>query len=281
MAKQTQGKLNWLEAHLPEGLLVDAAWLTKHGYSTALRSQYLKAGWLRQPTRMVYRRPFGELSWQQVVISLQTLLEYPLIVGGRTALNLHGYTHYLPRTEWEVHLYGEAPPPNWVNKLPLNVRFVYHNDHRLFRNQPITRGLTSLKWNLKSGDAASAKAAESGLAIQPWGQWDWPLTLSTPERALLEFLDELPERESFDLADKLMGSASNLSPRRMQKLLEDCRSVKVKRLFFFFADRHEHAWLKRLNKSVIDLGKGKRLLAKGGKLDRQYQITIPESLDAV
>ena len=38
MAKHTSGKLNWLEEHLPEGLVVDAAWLSKHGYSTSLRS---------------------------------------------------------------------------------------------------------------------------------------------------------------------------------------------------------------------------------------------------
>ncbi len=71
------------------------------------------------------------------------------------------------------------------------------------------------------------------------------MMLSAPERAILELLDELPDHESFHQADMLMQSLSTLSPVRMQKLLVDCRSVKVKRLFFFFADRHQHAWLKR------------------------------------
>jgi hypothetical protein len=66
----------------------------------------------------------------------------------------------------------------------------------------------------------------------------------------------------------------------LQKLLEDCKSVKVKRLFFFFADRHNHAWLKRLDRSRIDLGKGKRMLVRGGKLDPTYEITVPEDLYA-
>jgi hypothetical protein len=57
--------------------------------------------------------------------------------------------------------------------------------------------------------------------------------------------------------------------------------VKVKRLFFYFADRHHHAWLKRLDKSAIDLGTGKRMLVKGGKLDPTYQITVPEDPDGV
>ena len=113
-----------------------------------------------------------------------------------------------------------------------------------------------------------------------WGQWDWPLTLSRPERAFLEMLDELPDHESFHQADMIMQGAVNFSPRQLQKLLVDCSSVKVKRLFMFFADRYKHAWLKRLDKTKIDLGKGKRVLAKGGRLDPEYLITVPEDIDA-
>ncbi len=98
---------------------------------------------------------------------------------------------------------------------------------------------------------------------------------------MLELLDELPNRESFQQADKLIEGLVNLSPRRLQKLLEDCKSVKVKRLFFFFADRHGHAWLKRIERERIDLGKGKRMLVRGGRLDPVYGITVPEDLDAV
>src|ERR1700680_1984454 len=119
MTKQRNQKLNWLGRHLPEGLLADARWLTRHGYSTSLRSQYVAAGWLEQPARGVYRRRRGSLSWQQVGISLQTLLQYPILVGGRTALEAQGYAHYLARALKEVHLYGPKPPPRWLNKLPL------------------------------------------------------------------------------------------------------------------------------------------------------------------
>jgi hypothetical protein len=31
----------------------------------------------------------------------------------------------------------------------------------------------------------------------------------------------------------------------------------------------------------VELGKGKRVLVKGGVLDKKYQITVPEGLDAV
>lgn len=281
MAKQLDGKLNYLEHHLPEGLLVDAAWLNKHGYSTSLRSQYVAAGWLEQPARKVYQRPRGSLRWQQVVISLQTLLGYPLAVGGRTALELEGYAHYLAHETKEVHLYGPKQPPTWLNKLRVDVHFLYHNNQKLFRNDPFSHTPKSLDSNIQTGRGTSTDPLQRGLTIQSWGQWDWPLTLSTPERAVLELIDELPGRESFHQVDKLMEGLSNLSPHRLQKLLDDCCSVKVKRLFFFFADRYRHAWTKRIRKDDLDLGRGKRMLVKGGKLDSTYQITVPEDLNRV
>ena len=88
-------------------------------------------------------------------------------------------------------------------------------------------------------------------------------------------------RETFHQVDMLMQGMTNLSPRRLQKLLADCNSVKVKRLFFFFADRHAHAWLKPLKNEKFNLGKGKRMLVKGGKLNHAYQITVPEDLNGL
>jgi hypothetical protein len=273
MTKQRNKKLNGLERHLPEGLLVDARWLTHHGYSTSLRSQYVAAGWLKQPTRGVYSRPRGALSWQQVVISLQALLGHPLLVGGRTALETQGYAHYLAHDLKEIHLYGPKPPPRWLSKLNVGVHFIYHNDRSLFKNGLPATALTRLE-----APKQKLGADHDDWTIQSWGQWDWPLALSTPERAILELLDELPKHESFHQADMLMQSLANLSPRRLRKLLTECRSVKVKRLFFYFADRHQHAWLKQLAKKDFDLGEGKRMLVKGGKLDKTYQITVPEEL---
>ena len=281
MTEQKKSKLKWLEQEVPEGLVVTAAWLTEHGYSSSLRNQYVNAGWLQQPARGVFRRARGDLRWEQVVISLQTLLEFPVLVGGRTALELQGYAHFLSQEQREVHLYGQKPLPGWMSKLPFPQRFIFHKGTRLFRNDPITRGLTSLSWNVRTNDSTSADPIHGSFNRMPWGQWDWPLTLSTPERALFELLDELPHKESFHVVDKLVEGLASLSPNRLQKLLKDCHSVKVKRLFFFFADRHSPAWLKRIDKNAIDLGTGDRMLVRGGKFDSTYRITVPEDLDAV
>ncbi len=128
----------------------------------------------------------------------------------------------------------------------------------------------------KSGDRALAGA----LVRQTWGQWEWPLVMSSAERAILELLNEVPQRETFHQADMLMEGLRTLSPKRLQKLLAECHSIKVKRLFLWFAERRNYPWLKQLDRAEIDLGTGKRMLQRGGKLDPKYNITVPENLDA-
>ena len=271
-------KLNFLAKALPEGLLVDAAWLEQRGYYRSLRSQYVAAGWLEQPTRSVFCRPRGIISWEQVVISLQTLLEYPISVGGRTALELQGYAHYLPHSQQAIHLYCDKKLPSWVSKLKLEQGFIYHNRSRFL---PKIKHSSSAHLISEPFKANSELNLEGNLRVTLWGQWDWPLVMSTPERAILELLDELPKKESFHLADVTMEGLVNISPRRMQSLLEQTSSVKIKRLFLFFADRHQHRWLSQIDRSKTDLGKGKRMLVKGGKLNLKYQITVPGEFDGI
>ena len=277
MSEQNRRKLNHLDQALPEGLLVDAGWLEARGYYPSLRKKYVDLGWLEQPARRVYRRPRGSLGWEQAVISLQTLLACPVAVGGRTALELQGFAHYLTHTPFEVYLHGRHPPPTWLNKLPLGIQFTFRKTTRLFPKDPPGRGLSSLE--PRADDAASTSFPD--LVLKPWGHWDWPLALSTPERAILEMLDELPANESFLQADALMDGLSGLRPRRLQVLLEACASVKVRRLFLYFADRHGHAWLKYIDRDRVDLGNGKRMLVRGGKLDPTYNITVPADMHAL
>jgi hypothetical protein len=262
MTVQKEGKLNQLEKTLPQGLLVDAGWMERHGYSTSLRSQYVSAGWLVQPVRGTFKRPLGQLSWQKVVVSLQRLLDSNLVVGGRTALEMQGFSHYLsPTGPSTVHLYGAQPAPGWLDKLPLKEKF------RVHRSQVLFETLTS-------------EGLKSGTVRELPGSTEWPLMVSTPERALLELLDELPRHESFHQVDAVVEGLRNLSPRRLQMLLNDCKSIKVKRLFFWFAERHRCTWLPQIDQTRVNLGKGKRMLVKGGKLDPKYLITVPDDLNA-
>jgi hypothetical protein len=275
---ENKEKLNRLFRCLPEGVVTDAAWLEKNGYSASLRQKYVARGWLDRVAHGVYRRPApalaretgNDLSWGSVVISLQTLLKEHFVVGGRTSLELGGFAHYLSSgPQREIHLYGTDERPSWVRKLNLESRFVFHNAKRLFSNDIL----------LDFDHEAHDLLARSSYMRQRWGKWELPLVTSSPERAILELLDELPDRETFHQVDMLFEGLLNLSPRKLQPLLEDCKSIKVKRLFLWFAERHQPQWLSAVDRSAIDLGKGKRMLVKGGKLDPKFNITVPELLD--
>ena len=282
-------KLNRLQSILPEGLVVDSAWLEAQGYKRSLRVKYTANGWLVPVATGVFRRPVAglghaldqpyELTWELVVISLQNLMQVPTVVGGRTALELQGFAHYLPTApRREVHLYSAAPLPSWLDTVPVNVEWKRHSADRLFEGAG--RQLSHLAANLKTGALVSADPLHGhpDVAALSYGVSRWPLTVSTPERAALELVDEVPAHETFEQADAVLSGLRTLSPRRLQKLLEDCRSIRTKRLFLWFAERHNHAWVKHLDRARINLGRGKRSLVAGGRLDPTYNITVPASM---
>ncbi len=105
----------------------------------------------------------------------------PFYVGGRTALELQGFAHYLSHETKTIDLTGLEKPPTWLDKLNLPQRFVYHNSATLFRNDPTTKGLGSLAGNITDGTGRDLTRFQGGsLTSLARGQWDWPLTLSQP-----------------------------------------------------------------------------------------------------
>ena len=44
----------------------------------------------------------------------------------------------------------------------------------------------------------------------------------------------------------------------------------------YLADKHDHAWVKKIDIEKIDFGKGKRSLCSNGIYDSKYKIVIPK-----
>lgn len=99
--------------------------------------------------------------------------------------------------------------------------------------------------------------------------------MSSPERAIMEQMRLVRTNADIKHIYQLMEGLSALRPDTVQELLENCRSIKVKRLFLWNAEVADHAWFRRLNPSRVALGKGKRQIYQGGQLNKKYQITIP------
>ena len=75
-----------------------------------------------------------------------------------------------------------------------------------------------------------------------------------------------------------MEMMTTLRPALVQQLLEECSSIKVKRLFLYMAEKAGHNWFSALNLSKLDLGKGIRNISATGRYDNNYQIIIPTEL---
>lgn len=77
-----------------------------------------------------------------------------------------------------------------------------------------------------------------------------------------------------------MENLNSLRPDMVQLLLEQCTSVKVKRLFMYMAEKAGHAWFQYIKTDNIDYGDGKRSIVKNGVYIPKYQITVPKELEA-
>lgn len=273
--------------------MADSSWLGRMGCHSSLRARYVKSGWLERVGRGVFRRPPHGLakekseapSWRHVAVSLQMVMGSPVWAGGRTALELHGFGHYASGAgPKKIHLHCAEPAPGWLRKLDVQPPLTLRGAHRLFPAAAAIDAVKDFKHEAETfGEwtaVSAAGAANAGLTHLEIKESPWPLVLSTPERAALEMLEETPKNETFHQADMLMEGLLNLRPKHLNRLLRECRSVKAKRLFLWFAERHNHAWFKHLDVSGVDLGSGKRALAPGGRLDPKYLITVPENLDA-
>lgn len=252
---------------VPPGFLVDSRWFAARNIHRSSVHDYARRGWLERVTHGVYRRPVQAgaagtevQDWRILVLSLQHIMGYPVHVGGMTALRQAGYAHYLRLAGDEpVFLYG-ARIPTGVTKVPVQALFTPRS-LKLFADARL---------GVEDGHRGRDAAASD---LPSW--WRWPLRVSSPERAVLEALNELPEHESFHNLDLVFESLTTLRPRRLTSLLARCTSIKAKRLFFVFADRHDHAWRKHLQAETSGLGRGDRALVKGGKLHPKYRIMVP------
>lgn len=250
----TLGKL------LPLEQVATRAWLEAQNLDRHTLDNLLKSRQLALLTKGVYARPQLPVTWQGVVASLPRLVSSPVVLGGLSALELQGYAQYLRIDPTpEIHLWSSTPCPGWLKRTfgSLTANFHWHTGKRLWmEGWPRTPEIKEVLWLERH-----------------------PLKVSAPEQAWLELLATVPNEISLEHADQILQGLTTLSPRRLNQLLGECRSVQVKRIFFYLADRQRHSWQNHVASRSFDLGSGKRMLVPGGKLDPRYLITVPAELD--
>ena len=229
-------KINLLVNNWPKGTIKTVKELGELGYTPQLLKSYANSKWIKLFTRGIYKLYNDEVNWQGVIFGIQKKTMLPTLhPGGKTALTLKGYSHYISRNENKVYLFSDR-------KENIHVWLKKFNHIILKRNEV---------FNYKKNENFTIHKEEN-----------FSILVSTPELASLEMLYLIPNEQSFDEAAKIMEGLTTLRPQLVQNLLEECSSVKVKRLFLFMAEKLDHEWVNELNIEKINLGSGKRVIVK-------------------
>ncbi len=253
MSIENRNKLQkLLELHVPNTVLL-SSWMVSNGYSYSLLRKYKQNRWLESVGDGAFKRPSEDINWQGAIYSIQKQTDLNVHVGGLTALSLHGVSHYIRSGKEVVNLYSplEVRLPSWFFKYQWNAEILHTKSAFL----PLSIGLTNK------------------------GKGQFPLTISTVERAFLECLYQTPDKMDLIEAYHIMSGLINMRPRLLNQLLDQCRSIKVKRLFLYIAEKANHQWFSHLNLKELDLGTGDRSIVKNGVYNSKYKITIPKEIE--
>lgn len=236
----------------PSGVVYLSSWLTKNGFSTQLLNRYKKSNWIYSIGTGVWMRVGVEPTYQGALYAIQEQSKLSVHIGAKTALSLQGKAHYLELSTQQIILFGSSKEklPAWFSKYDWGLKVNYFSSSFL----PPKMGLQTLE------------------------QSNFSLLVSSPARALLECLYLVPKKQELVECYEIMEGLNNLRPKQVQELLEQCTSIKVKRLFLYMAEKAQHDWFNYINLEKIDLGKGKRSLVKDGVYIAKYHIAIPKAL---
>lgn len=244
-------KINNLRQQIPSNGIMLTSWLEKSGFNRSEVYDYMKSGWLQRITTGVYQFTGDTPSLYGILASYQKQVDLKYHIGAASALELKGFSHYIAMGKPTAVVFSQVRPPlpKWLNNADLDMKLV---------------------------EVASKVLGTDGIERQDrQGQ---TLTVSSPERAIMECILLSPAR--YDLMDVyyLMEMLTSLRFHLVQRLLEDCTSVKVKRMFLYMAEKARHRWFAKLDLSRISLGSGTRSFMRGGVKIPAYDIVIPKEL---
>lgn len=243
-------KLKNLLSVWPDGAVATSTWLEHLGIYRQLRFRYLRSKWIETFGQRAFKKYKDTIKWQGAIFAIQRQLGSFIHPGALTALSLQGITHYLKFKE-EVYLFGALK-----NTLPTWFKYNFKQDVEFYQSNFLPM--------------------EMGLIEQQIGALS--VKISSPERAILECLYLAPQ--TLDLVEcyHIMEGLTNLRPKILQNLLENCTSIKVSRLFLYMAEKANHRWLKYLDVTKLNLGSGDRKIVENGVYIASYKITIPKEL---
>jgi hypothetical protein len=213
------------------------------GVSRQLAHWYTQNGWLQSLGYGYYIRPDDTVTAVGAVSALGES-GFNIHIGGKSALYLRGYKHYLNFGKETLHLYcrDKRSLPKWLD----NYFKVELSTTKLFR-EPDNQVPTLFVRQLDSNDRFSP-------------------CVSDPERAILEMLEHVPGKDGVDDVREIMESMFSLNPGKLELLLKACTKVKIKRLFWMLCTDLGLPVFKDIKIDEIDFGAAAPYVVSGPKI---------------
>ncbi len=230
--------------------LLFSSWLSALGISRVEQAAYVKSGWLEKVAHGVYKLAGANVSLFGAISAYNSQLDKHCSIGAETALEIRGYSHYVPMGKPLAFIFTDshAKLPHWFLTTEWDRTLRYH---------------TISLW------------ADNSLGLEQREVDGRTLLISSPERAIMECLNRPYVAQTLMDTYYIMEMLTTLRPKLVQQLLEECSSVKVKRLFLYLTEKAKHPWLKAIDINRVDLGSGRRMISQTGKYVSKYDITIP------
>lgn len=251
-------KINKLLKVWPCATVATQTWLDEYGIYRQLADSYCKHNWLTRLDSGVYARAGEEeeVDWTGALFAIQNQLELKIHLAAESALSIIGVSQNIPLGKGGalclfIDNLETKRIPSWFTKLFAKDRLIKIKHNSLFGNE----------WN---------------LGLQQEKIKDYSITISSAERAIMECLYLVPHYVSLEHTALLMEKLRTLRPELCQKLLLNCSSIKVKRLFLYLAELYNPSWFKLIDLTEVDLGSGKRQITKTGKYIPKYKLVLPD-----
>lgn len=244
-----QDKLNRLLSQgVPHGAWF-SGWLSRNGWSNQLVKCYCDNGWLERLCRgVVYRK--GDTMWAYPMLASYLKQDGEnLHVAAHSALELHGYMHFVPMGKPRVMVaLHEDYEPVWLKMDAYDRSFVPVRMDA-FRN-------------------TADRLAVGELELQ----------VSSPEQAFAECLLLAPRHYGYMDLFLLMEQLTVLRPDKVTEVLRKVDNQRVRRLYLYMAEKAGHVWLEDVDVEAIGLTTSPLTVVRGGSFVNRYKMTIPTEL---
>lgn len=233
----------------PQGAVYLSSWFIKRGFHSGYLEFYKKKKFFESVGEGALKLYNDEIKIFGALYALQRHARKIIHPAGSSALRMLMDVPSLRHKAEPLILMGYAKDkiPKWMK------RYDWEDEYEFFTSALLPKRM--------------------GLIKHEFG--DFSIFISGLPRAMMELIHFATSEKDMMEAFRVIKDLKSLDPLEVQVLLENCTSVKVKRLFLFMARKAQHGWYDFLDVEAIDLGSGKRSYAKGGLYDPEFQLVMP------